>query len=109
MNGNFGDFGAFGKEALDNGIRAFAAFSKGAQAIAVETSDYTKKAVEDGASAWQHLLSAKSPEKAIEIQSTYAKASYDTFVAQATRLSGLYADLAKDACKPFEDALARIK
>jgi phasin family protein len=109
MSKNFEDVSAFGKDALEGGLKAFAVFAKGAQAIAVETGDYAKKVVEDGASAWQNLVAAKSFEKAIEIQSVYAKASYETFVAQATKLTGLYADLAKDAYKPFEDALAKAK
>ena len=36
------------------------------------------------------------------MQSDYAKSAYETFVAEATKLSELYADLAKEAYKPFE-------
>ncbi|MCO5066045.1 MAG: phasin family protein [Rhizobiaceae bacterium] len=109
MSKNFEDLNAFAKDTLDNGLKAFAAFSKGAQAIAVETGEYTKKTLEDGASAFQGMLSAKSFEKAVEIQTSYAKTSYEALVAEATKLSGLYADLAKDAYKPFEGALAKVK
>lgn len=109
MSKSFEGFSAFSMEALESGLKAFAAVSKGAQAIAVETTDYARKTVEDGVSAWQSLASAKSFEKAVEIQSAYAKSTYQSFVAEASRLGSLYADLAKETYKPFEDARARVK
>ena len=52
-------------------------------------------------------MGAKSLEKAMEVQSDYLKSSYEDFVAEATKLGELYADLAKEAYKPFEGALAK--
>ena len=46
-------------------------------------------------------------EKAMEVQSHYLKSSYEDFVAEATKLGELYADIAKEAYKPFEGALAK--
>ena len=37
------------------------------------------------------------------------KNAYEAFVAEATKISELYADLAKDAYKPFESAVAQAK
>jgi phasin family protein len=109
MTKTFEDANAFGKEAFDSGLKSFAAVSKSAQAIAVEASDFAKKSFEDGAAAWQNLLSAKSLEKAVEVQSGYAKSAYESFVAEATKLTDLYADMAKEAYKPFEEALAKAR
>ena len=103
------DAGKFGKEYFDNSLKSFAAFSKGAQAIAVEATDYTKKSVETGSAALEKLLAAKSLEKAIEIQTDYAKTAYEGFVAQATKMNELYADLAKEIYKPFEAFVAKAK
>ena len=52
-------------------------------------------------------MGAKSLEKAMEVQTEYLKSSYEDFVAEATKLGELYADLAKEAYKPFESALAK--
>jgi phasin family protein len=73
----------------------------------VEVADYSKKSVEGSAAAWEKLMGAKSVEKAFEIQSEYLKSSYEDFVAEATKLGELYADLAKEAYKPFEGAMAK--
>ncbi len=81
---------------------------KGFQAIAAEVTNYSKKSFEDGTAAVERLLGAKTVEKAIEIQSEYAKTAYEGFVAQATKLGELYADLAKEAYKPFEGYLAKV-
>ncbi len=96
-----------GKDSMDSMMSSLGAWTKNAQAIAAEITDYSKKSIEDSAAAWERLLGAKSLEKAMEIQSDYLKSSYEDFVAEATKLGELYADFAKDAYKPFEGALAR--
>ena len=55
----------------------------------------------------QQLLGAKSIEQAIEIQSAYAKKAYDTWVAEATKLSELYVNLAREAYKPVEQVVKK--
>jgi phasin family protein len=96
-----------GKDSMDMAMTSWGAWSKSAQAIAVEVVDYSKKSVEGSAAAWEKLIGAKSFEKVMEVQSEYLKSSYEDFVAEATKLGELYADLAKDAYKPFEGALAK--
>ena len=105
----FEDAGKFGKDYFDNSLKSFAAFSKGAQAIAVEATEYTKKSVEAGSSAFEKLLGAKSLEKAIEIQSDYVKSAYEGFIAEATKIGELYTSLAKESYKPFEAMAAKVK
>ena len=57
----------------------------------------------------EKLFGVKSFDKALEVQSEYAKSAYEGFVAEATKIGELYADFAKEAYKPFETALARAK
>jgi hypothetical protein len=99
---NFDDVQKYGKEHMDSTMKAWGQVSKGVQAIAAETADYSKRSFEEGSAAMEKLLGAKSFEKAIEIQTAYAKTAYEGFVAQATRMGELYADLAKESYKPFE-------
>jgi len=97
----------FGKESMDMAMASLGAWSKNAQAIATEVADYSKKSFEDSAAAWEKLVGAKSLEKAMEVQSEYLKSSYEDFVAKSTKLGELYADLAKEAYKPFEGVMAK--
>ncbi|HKY85949.1 MAG TPA: phasin family protein [Pseudorhodoplanes sp.] len=105
---NFDEIQQFSKENVDTAMKSFGAFSKGAQAIAVEVADYSKKSFEDSTAAFEKLAGVKSVEKAIELQQAYLKDAYEGFVAQATKMGELYTDLAKEAYKPFEGYVAKI-
>lgn len=106
---NFEQTSKFGKEAVDNGLKSFAAVSKNMQTIAAEATEYSKKTFENGAAAAERIFSAKSPDKVLEAQADYMKQAYESFVAQATKFGDLYAEMAKDAYKPFETLVAKAK
>ena len=103
------DMQKLGKDSMDMAMTSFGAWTKNAQAIAVEVVDYSKKSVEDSAAAWEKLVGAKSLETAMAVQSEYLKSSYEDFVAEATKLGELYADMAKAAYRPFESAVAKVR
>ncbi|QDZ03436.2 phasin family protein [Nitratireductor mangrovi] len=107
MMNTFEDAGKFGKEYMDTSLKSAAALSKGFQAIAAEATEYSKKQFETATAAFESLVAAKSLDKAVEVQSDYAKQAYESFVAEATKLGDLYADMAKDAYKPFESIVAK--
>ena len=109
MMQSFEDANKFGREWMDTSLKSVAAVSKGAQAIAAEVTDYSKKSIEAGSSTLEKLFATKSLEKAVEVQSDYAKQAYEAFVAEATRMSELYATMAKDAYKPFESVFPKAK
>jgi hypothetical protein len=106
---SFEDLQQVGKENVDTALKSFGALSKGSQAIAVEVVDYSKKAFEDGTAAVEKLFGVKSLDKAVEVQTEYARSAYEGFVAKASRLGELYADLATEAYKPYETLLAKAK
>ena len=97
-----------GKDSMETAMNSMGAWSKSAQAIMVEVVDYSKKSVEGSAAAWEKLIAAKTPEKAMQVQSEFLKSAYEDFVAEATKLGELYVDLAKEAYKPFEGAFGKM-
>jgi Phasin protein len=54
--------------------------------------------------AFSHL----SLEKAIEIQTAYAKTAYEGFMAQATKMTELYINLAKELSGPLEKFVPKV-
>ncbi len=104
---NFDDLQQVGKDNMDSALKSWGALSKGTQAIAIEVADYSKKAFEDGTAALEKLFGVKSFDKAIEVQTEYAKTAYETFVAEASKIGELCADLAKETYKPFEILVAK--
>ena len=105
---NFDEVQKLGKDNVEATLRSFGVASKGLQAIAAEVTNYSKKSFEDGTAAVERLLGAKTLEKAIEVQTDYVKTTYEGFVAQATKIGELYAEIAKESYRPFEGYLAKV-
>jgi len=79
------------------------------QTIATAHADYAKKAMQDGSEFIAKLTSVKEPSKVMELQSEYVKNSYETFVAEAKKISELYTDFFKQTAKPLQDLVAKKK
>ena len=105
---NIDEMQKLGKDNMDATMKSFGAFSKTLQAITVEIADFSKKLFEQNTAATERLIGAKSLEKAVEVQSDYVKSSYESFVAEATKLGELYADLAREVYKPFESQFGKV-
>lgn len=106
---NFEDLQQVSKESVDLAMKSVGTVSKSAQAIAVEIADYSKKSFEDSTAVLEKLFGVKSIEKAIELQTEYAKSAYEGFVAEATKIGEMYTAMAKESYKPFETMLAKAK
>lgn len=107
--GNVDDFQKMAKDNMDVAMRSFGAMSRNFQGIALDTADFTKKSFEDSAAAFEKLMSAKSLDKAFEVQAEYARHTYEGFVSHATKIGEYYVDMTKDAYKPFEAAASKAK
>jgi hypothetical protein len=107
MLGNFEEVQKMGKTNMEATTKAFGTLSKTTQAIATEMADYSKRSFENGTKAMEKLLGVKSLDKAIEVQSEYAKSMFEDYSTQVAKLGELYADFAKEAFKPFEGIVAK--
>ncbi len=105
---NFDDANRKSKEAVDTVLKSYSDTTKGFQAIASEAADYSKKSFQDAVTHFETLSGIKSFEAAFELQSNYAKSSYEAFIAEATKIGEMYADLAKNAYKPYEAPMAAV-
>jgi hypothetical protein len=77
-------------------------------AIATAYGDYTKKSFEDTKLFVEKLSGVKSLDKAIEVQTVFAKTAYDTFVTESQKIGALCSDLAKQSYKPFVGFVAKM-
>ena len=101
MPNNVDEMQQLRKDSMDAATKSFGAMSRCFQAIATEVANYSKRSLEDHMSAMEKLMTAQSPEKAMEVQTEYVKSTYEAFVGQATKIAELYADLGKECYKPF--------
>ena len=102
------DIQQYGKEHLETVVASATTLQHGIQAIATAYGDYTKKSFEDTKSMVEKLSGVKSLDKALEVQTEYAKSAYETFVAESQKIAGLYSDLAKQTFKPYEGLVAKF-
>lgn len=103
----FESFQKLGKDNVEAALKTFGAVTKGAQAIAAESADYAKKSFDQGTAALEKLAGVKTLDKALEVQTDYVKSSYESLVAQSTKMGELYANLAKEAARSYEGLVAK--
>ncbi len=101
------EFHKMGKDNYDAMVRSYGELSKNFQAIAARWTDYSKRAFEEATRTFEQLAGAKSIEQAMEIQSNYAKTAYDNWMAEASKIGEMYANAARDAYKPLEQAVEK--
>jgi phasin family protein len=102
------DIQQYGKEQFETVVASATSLQNGVQAIASAYGDYTKKSFEDTKSFVEKLSGVKSLDKALEVQSEFAKSAYETFVAESQKIAGLYGDLAKQTFKPLEGIVSKF-
>ena len=108
MMNAFDNIQKLGKDNVDVAIASTGAMSKGLQALASEAADYSKQSFEAGTAAMEKLFSAGSFDKAVEVQTEYVRSAYEGYVSQATKVSEIIADMAKDAYKPYESLFGKF-
>lgn len=108
MINGYEDVQKLGKDNVDVALRSADAVSKGLQEIAAEAADFTKKSFEAGTLAFEKLLAVDSFDKAAEVQSEYARSSYDGYIGQVTKFGEIFADMTKDAYKPYESFIGKF-
>jgi hypothetical protein len=97
-----------GEKHLDTGTAPANISPNGFQAIATAYGDYTKKSLEDTRAFVEKLSGVRSLDKAIEVQTEFAKRTYETFVTESQKIGALYGDLAKQSYKPFGGLVAKM-
>jgi hypothetical protein len=102
------DIQNYGKDQFESAVAQASTLQNGLSAIATAYGDYGKKSYEDTKSFVEKLSGVKSLDKALEAQSEFARAAYETFVADAQKIAGLYGDLARQSFKPLEGAVAKF-
>jgi phasin family protein len=92
---------------VDAALAAANCLSVDFQTLATAYGNYTKKSFEDTKAFVEKLSGVRSLEKAVEIQTEFAKQAYETFVSESQKIRELYSGLAKQSLKPFESLVAK--
>lgn len=101
------DLQRMGKDNYDAMLHSYGELNKGMQAVTARWTDYSRRSLEDATRAFQQLAGAKTLEEAFEIQSQYAKTAYENWMAETSKLSEMYAEMARDAYRPAGQAVGK--
>jgi len=82
----YGEFQKVGQRGFEAAVDAYEKWHRAFQALATRTTENAKKAFEDTTRTFEQLLGAKSIEQVIEIQSQYAKRSYEQLCSRSVEV-----------------------
>ena len=80
--------------------------AKGAETMAQDAAEYSKKSFETMTSMFKSMASVKSPTELFQLQSEFAKSSFDSAVAEASKLSEAWVKLAGEIVQPISNRYA---
>ncbi len=98
---SYEDFSKFSKENLDAAVAATAIFAKGFETVGKAWMTFGQDAMEASAQATKALLAARTLREAVDVQTDWAKTSFDKVVAESTKLSEISVKVANEAVEPI--------
>jgi phasin family protein len=92
-----------GRENFAAVLRANAALTEGFEAISKEMMGYARNSFETAAETATALLGAKTFEDLVQLNSEFAKASFERIVERSAKLSEISVKVANEALAPLGD------
>jgi hypothetical protein len=77
------------------------------QTIANAYSDYTRRSLEETTSFVEKLTGVRSLDKAVEVQTEFARQAYANFVAESQKMCELYSEFTRQTLRPWAEQPAR--
>ncbi|MGZ8998233.1 MAG: phasin family protein [Allosphingosinicella sp.] len=75
--------------------------AKGVESISQDAAEYSRKAFEEASATFRSFAEVKSPTDFFKLQGDYARAAFDSAVAESARLSETVLKLAGDVAEPI--------
>lgn len=97
----FEQFNSLGKDNIEAVVAFSTTYAKGIEAINAELMAFAKKSIEDSVSATKALMGAKTVKELVDLQSDFAKTSFDELMSKTSKLGEMYAKVAQQAFEPI--------
>lgn len=89
------------KANLEAVVASVTAATKGAETLGAQAISFSKKSLEDHMAAAKSLTSARSVQEAVELQTNWAKATMEAYIAQLNSASETVASSVKETLTPL--------
>jgi len=103
---NFEDFQTVSQQNADLLMKSLRDWNRTVQTASTEIMGFASRSFEEGATAFEAILAAKSIEQIVEIQTRFLKRCYEESVTESGKIGSIYATLTKDAFKPLERVMS---
>jgi phasin family protein len=94
-------FAQSGKEGVEAAVKSTQLWAKGAEQVGKAISSMTQANFEAGVQASQALLGVKTIKDVMEIQSEFAKSSFDQLISSTSKISDMAMKVANEAMEPI--------
>jgi len=102
------ELNAQSKKNLEAYVASVTAATKGAETVGAQALAFSKQALEEQVAAAKSLAGAKSVQEAMELQTTWAKSAMESYIAQFSKVSEVYAASVKESMKPLNERVAAV-
>ncbi|KPF87067.1 hypothetical protein IP70_04935 [alpha proteobacterium AAP38] len=97
----FEDVVGFQKENVEAFVASSTILSKGFEALSKEIAAFTQAQYEQSVATTKALFAVKSVKELVDLQTEFAKSSFDAIVAEATKVSEAGIKVANEAAEPI--------
>jgi phasin family protein len=104
----YDQFVSFSKDTAEAVIKSANAAGKGLETINSEVFSYTRKSIEDGIVASKAIMASKSVNEAIQLQSEYSKAAFETYVDELAKFGDLALAITRSAATPLQARVSAL-
>ncbi len=99
---SYDEFAALNKDAVDAYVKAGNVFAKGFEDLGKTVFAFAQSQAETNVNAAKALMSAKTINDVVEIQSDLARTQFDAFVAEGTKVSEMSLKVANETVEPIQ-------
>ncbi|MFV3075152.1 phasin family protein [Niveispirillum fermenti] len=98
---SFDDVVGFQKDNVEAFVASSQILTKGLEALSKEIAAFTQAQYEQSVATTKALFAVKSVKELVDLQTEFAKTSFDAFVAEATKVSETGFKVANEAAEPL--------
>ena len=102
---NYEEFSQLSKENIDAFVKSGTVVAKGFEEAGKAWIDFTRRSLETSVETAKAVMSCKDLREVVDVQSDYARTSFDSLVNEGSKLSELGVKVANEALEPIQSRI----
>ena len=106
--GAIAEMNAHSKKNLEAVVASVTAATKGVETLGAHAVAFSKKAMEDQVAAAKTLSAAKSVQEVVELQTSFAKTAFETYISEMNKMAETVAASVKESVSPLNERVTAL-